>query len=164
MKKLAVVLGLILPAMVLGAAASSWDPIAQFRPVVAVKGFFVGPTKGKNSVVQDVNNGFTAIRVTPITYDFPSLAAPAPGIQGYEWNSSALHLDAGLLPNDKCDVVGLAMYDGGLIPAIKLSCYVPAYNTVVITAQNTSSDAGAFNPSNSIYEIWTTSHLTQPAQ
>lgn len=153
---------LAISGVVYAAAASSWDQIAQFRPVVAVKGFFVGPVKGKNSVVRDVNNGLTAIRVTPVDYDFPTI--PAEGAQGGTLSSADIAIDAGLLANDDCRVVGLARYDGGLIPQIKLTCYVKAFNTVVVTITNDSRDAGTFNPPDSGYEIWTTSHLTQPAQ
>ncbi len=162
MKKFAVVLALVIPALVLGAAAASFDPIAQFRPVVAIKGFFVGPIKGKNSVVRDVGNGLTAIRVSTVDYDIPVI--PPDGAQGGTFVSADISIDAGILANDRCSVVALARYDGGVHPQLNFTCYAKAYNTVVLVGVNNVQDGGAHNPPDSGYEFWTTSHLTQPAQ
>lgn len=137
----------------------NYDRMAQFKPVILVKGLMVGPEKGIKGIPQSDSNIITAIRVTPVDYDFPTI--PAEGAQGGTLISADIAVDAGLLANDDCHVVGKARYDGGLIPQIKLYCYVKAYNVVVMTVTNDSRDAGTFNPPDSGYEFWTTSHITQ---
>lgn len=159
LKPLAVALVCFIAGAAVAAATSNYDRFAQFRPQLVVKGFFVGPEKGIKGVVQDTNNNITAIRVTPVDYDIPVIVPV--GAQGGTFVSADIAVDAGLLANDDCRVVAKARYDGGVHPQLNFTCYVKAYNTVVMVAVNNVQDGGAHDPSDSGYEFWTTSHIPQ---
>lgn len=146
-----VALFVLVAAVAYGAAEIAFDRFAAFRPMLIIKGFYVGPDTGTGKVQSNDRNKLTAIRFVDLDQDFPAIGGTGATTQCRE---TGVFTATGVKYGDLCSATTSFGMDGGAEAHVDVSFSCRAKtNGVVLKACTSILDGGNINLEDAGYTL-----------